>query len=446
MKLAKLLAILLVLALVLCLLPAAALAEDPEDPEDTEEAAGTEEDTPEEPAEAGEPTETEEEPADGETPETGDGDEPADAEEPEAEATDEPDGAAEETVSAPVLITADEVGYPMEGEIVYNNGGTVYNNGGTVYNNGGLVYQNGGTVYNNGGVVYANGGTVYNNGGTVYRNDALVYTFDDDVQDSHIYGSVKVSFSADYSAFAEMEGLPEDARLSQDASFTIRPREGWLLAEGETDSGILTENEDGSWTLSEAEEDLCLKLGFRPEAPVFDLAEGSYAEEQTLRISAPAGTEIYYSVDGKEPEEDNRLLYEGPILLDEGVTVIAVALAPGALPSEATEASYAFVTITAPEFESVAEGKDPPGTAGFVLENRGTVNARVASVKLAGENPDAFRLNTERGATVKAGKTDRKTWTVRPIKGLEAGSYSAIAVFTLEGGETVELPLAFTVR
>ena len=432
MKAAKYLSILLVLALILCLLPAAALA-DPADegedeevtepaPEETAAPAGEEE--PEEPADPEEPAESEE---------------PAEAEEPEE--------AAEPEEDAPVIVAEDETGYAMPGQTVYNNGGTVYNNGALVYNNGGLVYLNDGTVYNNGGVVYANGGTVYNNGGTVYRNEALVYSFENDgVVENRIYGSYKVTLAEDYSALADIEGLENEMYLDEDGVCTITPHEGLVITAAQADAGVLTEKEDGSWTLEQVDADLTLTLSFRTEAPSFDLEEGTYSEEQTLTVTGPEGAEIYYTLDGSEPREDNSLLYDGPLTLTEGVTVTAVAIIPGAEPSEPVAADYAFVTITVPAFAVGQEGKDPPKAAAFRVENKGSVDAEIESVKLEGENAKSFKLSSEKGATVKAGKTDSSSWTLRPVTGLEKGQYTASVVFTLSSGETVTLDISYTVK
>lgn len=416
MKTAKFLAIFLALALLLCLIPATALA----DPDDRDAEDPAEEEAEELPEEDKAPEEEDEEPEGDEGPEE-----------------------TEET--APVVLRENEFYYPLEGEIVFNNGGTVYNNGALVYNNGGLVYQNAGTAYNNGGVIYVNGGTVYNNGGTVYRNEGLVYTFADDVSDSRIYGSRKLTLAADYSAFAEIEGLRDDGLIFADEAITIIPREGWLLTEIEADAGVLSENEDGSWTLSEVDADLTLTLQFRAEAPAFDLEEGCYAEEQSLRISGPEGAEIYYSIDGSDPTEEGQL-YSEPLSLTEGVTVTAVAVAEGAEPSEPARASYAFLSISAPDFEDAEEGDPQPKAAAFIVDNPGSTDARVESVKLEGKDAKSFILNTEKGAAVKAGKTNEHTWTIRPVSGLKKGTYSAVAVFTLAGGQTVELPVQFTVK
>lgn len=417
MKISKWLSILLVLTLLLCLLPAAALA-DPADGKEDEEQA--------EPAAGDELPASEDEE---ETPAQEDAEEPS----------------AEEDENAPLVNEADQVCYPLEGETVYNNGGTVYNNGGLVYNNGGVVYANSGTVYNNGGIVYANGGVVYNNGGTVYRNSATVYTFADDVQQSRIYGAFHVATAEDYSAIVEIEGLDENDMLLEDQSCTIRVREGLTLRSVETDAGTLTENEDGSWTLEALDADATLTLEIQAEAPVFNLAEGCYAEAQTLTITGPEGAELYYSLDGSAPDEES-LLYEAPIQLTEGCTVRAAALLPGAEPSEITEADFAFVTITAPELPDGTQGEEPPEAAAFTVENTGKIPAVIESVSLSGKSASYFSLSTEEGGTVKAGKSDSKTWTLQPAADLTRGNYKAIVIFTLAGGQTVQFEVRYKVK
>ena len=416
MKNKTLLALLLVLCLMICLLPAAALADGEEGKEEDELPAVTAAEEEEEAAEA-----PEEEPA-----------------EEEAEETDP---------EAPLVVAAEETAYPLEGETVYNNGGTVYNNGALVYNNGGTVYNNGGVVYNNGGVVFANGGTVYNNGGTVYRNDAIVYAFaDDGVVENHIYGYCAVETTEDYSALVSFEGLTEEGLLPAGGELVIRPLEGLEILSVESDAGELTENEDGSWTLSQLEADATLTITVRTLAPEFDLAEGSYAEEQLLTITGPEGAEIYYTLDGSQPREDNSLLYEAPIALSEGCPVSAAAILPGAEPSEVTVADYAFVTITAPELADGKEDEEPAEPAAFTVENPGRTQAVIKSVALSGKNAEFFVLSTEEGGSIKAGKTDAKTWTIQPAEGLTKGSYKATVTFTLDSGETLEFEIRYKVK
>ena len=422
----KWLAILLVLALMLCLIPVTALADDAKDAQATETAEDAEE-----PAkDAEEPAEEAEEPAE-------------DAEEPAEDAEDAEEEEAEEP--APITNAAEETCYATEADTVYNNGGVVYNNGGTVYNNGGTVYNNGGLVYNNNGVVYSNDGTVYNNGGTVYSNSALVYSFDGDVEEARIYGYYLVEMAEDYSALADIEGLTEEGYLGKDQVCTIRPQDGLSILEAEADAGTLTENEDGSYSLSELDADCVLTLRFQAASPVFDLEEGTYSAEQTLSISAAEGLAVYYSLDGSEPDAETGTLYEEPIALTEGCTVKAVAVFEGAEPSETVEAAYAFVSISAPVFEDEEEGYVPPAAGKFTVDNPGSVDAVVKSVELQGDDAASFTLNARTGATVAAGKSNT-AWSVRPVADLKKGTYKVTAIFTLDSGETVELPISFTVK
>lgn len=443
-KHAGLLAVLLVLALILCLFPTAALA----DPSDGEGEAPAETTETEAPAEETPGEETETPPED--TPEEAPSEEPEEPEEPREEPASSEEAAEEadenDEEAAPVIVAEGETYYAKDGDTVYNNGGLVYANGGLIYNNGGLVYVNDGIVYNNNGVAYANGGTVYNNNGRVYSNGALIYTFGDDVEESHIFGFHRVALAGDYDTLADMEGLTDGQYLNRDESLTVTPHEGYTIVSAETEAGTLTENEDGSWTLSGLDADTTLTLIFRPEAPVFDLESGTYAEEQQLTITASEGAEIWYTTDGSEPREDNSTHYDGPIALTEGMTVTAVAIAAGAEPSEATAAAYAFVSVTAPEFEEVEAGYGPVTPLGFTVENRGSVDAGIESVRLEGEQAELFALNSGKGGAVKAGSTDSETWLIGPAVNLEAGSYKVTAIFTLQGGAAVEAEVVFTVK
>ncbi len=423
MKNKKLLALLLVLCLMICLLPAAALADGGEDKGEDEPPL----------LDAAEP---EEEAA----PEEGDA-------EALAEQEDEAEEDGEEDTAAPLVVAEDETAYPMEGETVYNNGGTVYSNGALVYNNGGTVYLNAGTVYNNGGLVFANGGTVYNNGGTVYRNDARVYTFEDDgVVENRIYGYYTVETAADYSALVIFEGLTEGNLLAADGTLVIRPLEGLRILSAEADAGELTEERDGSWTLTKPDADLTLTLVLQTVAPEFDLEAGTYAEEQLLTITGPEGAEIYYTLDGSEPGEDEALHYEEPIAISQGCTVSAVAILPGAEPSETASADYAFVIITAPELEDGKADEAPAKPVAFTVENPGSTKAVIESVTLSGKNPKFFVLSTEEGGAVKPGKTDRKTWTIQAADKLPQGIYTATVIFTLDSGATAEFEIQYKVN
>ena len=466
-----LLSLLLVLALLLCLLPATALAASAPETADSGEGTDVIDEEVLEEAEAllaEEIVETaediaaaEEAPAE-EAEEAGETLDPAEdaAEEAEPEGEEAnaellvdlivPDmGAGEDAPVGEIFtVEAEDSFFALAGDTVYNNGGVIYNNGGVVYNNGGTVYNNGGTVYNNGGEVYTNGGKVYNNVGTVYNNNGTVYNFKGNVEASLIYGYFRLTLPEEGPDLVQLEGLDEgedgSLLIRQDATCVLRPLEGYRLLDVEADAGTLAENEDGSFSLSGVDADVTLRYRLQPAAPVLSLEPGTYAEAQTLEITGPEGAEIYYSLDGRKPDADNSLLYEGPLTLEEGAVVTAMAVVEGAEAGESASAAYAIVTVTAPVFEDAEEGYARPAAQAISIENSGSVAAMVTAVALEGENAEVFDLTGGGTGKINPGATSTK-WTVRPAGGLEAGSYSARVVFTFDSGSTAEVPIQFTV-
>ena len=79
----------------------------------------------------------------------------------------------------------------------------------------------------------------------------------------------------------------------------------------------------------------------KAKAPEFDLAEDTYTETKTLTITAEEGAEIYYTLDGTEPD-NTKTPYEGAIQLNTygKVTVKAIAYVAEKGPSDVTSAEY----------------------------------------------------------------------------------------------------------
>ena len=348
-----------------------------------------------------------------------------------------PDAGAVLTGDADTITVAPgETAYAYEGMTVFNNGGTVFNNLAVVYNNGGTVYTNGGTVYNNAGVVYANHGSVFNNAGKVYNNEASVFSFSDDdiVSSSRVFRYYELIFADYYEPYILADGVvvepgSERMLIGEDSVCRISPYPGFVLKAAETDAGdLIWDNEDGSVSLANVDADTTLKLTLQADAPAFSLESGSYASEQTLAISGPAGCQIFYSLDGSTPDEESGVLYEDAFPVKETCTVRAVAVVDGVEPSEVSKLKL---------FRPVAQA--------IMVKNPGTEDLKIVSVILDGKDADAFSLSSESGKTIPAGGLNDTKWTVRPVKNLTVGVYEAVAVFTLENGETVEVPLSFTV-
>ena len=356
--------------------------------------------------------------------------------------------AAPQEEAEPVTNPEGERMYAQAGSTVYNNGGTVYNNGATVYNNGGLVYNNAGTVYNNGGTVYANGGVVYNNDGDLHDNGATVYSNQGSVESTLPEGAIRVETAADYSGFCTLEGLETGADggfvLSKDGSAVIKALNGYEILSAEASSGLLQKQEDGSWLLSQAEEDLVLSLEISLIPPVLSLESGSYPQPQSLEISAGPGAKIYYSTDGSEPGTES-IEYDGPVSLSQGLEIKAVAIAQGLEPSGTVQASYALVAVEWPDLGQVQEGYVQPEAQPITVKNSGTVDASIKSVIVSGDDVNCFILSRTAGDRVPAGTEDSQRWTICPKTGLAPGQYIAHVCINLDSGQTLEADLSFDV-
>lgn len=84
--------------------------------------------------------------------------------------------------------------------------------------------------------------------------------------------------------------------------------------------------------------------------PRFSLEEGTYTSRQTLELTADYAR-IYYTLDGEEPGEDSPL-YQGPLILSEGTTVVKAM--------GVNEKNIRSDVVTG-EFVVVSGRPDPPG-------------------------------------------------------------------------------------
>ena len=104
-------------------------------------------------------------------------------------------------------------------------------------------------------------------------------------------------------------------------------------------------------------------------SPLLSLAPGTYATAKTLTITAAPGVEVYLTLNGSVPTTSGEGYYT-PIAINGPVTVKAVALEPGRLPSEVVTATY-NVTAPAPATITTIAGSGVvgnPGTGGPARE------------------------------------------------------------------------------
>jgi hypothetical protein len=91
--------------------------------------------------------------------------------------------------------------------------------------------------------------------------------------------------------------------------------------------------------------------GFASE-PVFSLASGVYTNDSlTLTISAAPTAAIYYTLDGSAPTPASRL-YTGPIVFGTNLTIKAIVMQPGVLPSTIAARTYVLLDSSLRNFDS----------------------------------------------------------------------------------------------
>jgi hypothetical protein len=96
-------------------------------------------------------------------------------------------------------------------------------------------------------------------------------------------------------------------------------------------------------------------------APVFSVKAGTYATPQIVTISSPTtGAAIYVTLDGTAPATTG-IGYHGRIHVTGAVTIKALAVAPGYLPSNAATAAYT-ITTTPPTVINTVAGSGAWGT------------------------------------------------------------------------------------
>ena len=133
--------------------------------------------------------------------------------------------------------------------------------------------------------------------------------------------------------------------------------------------------------------------------PVFSLESGYYTEEQTLTITTETeDAQIYYTLDDTTPTTESTL-YEGPITLNETVTVKAIAVKEGMSNSVMASATYTFLS----------GWEQPTGTI-HATENRYVTSATTTDAVenlnyTQSSKPSTVFIDTQAPFTVEAGQT-----------------------------------------
>ena len=111
-------------------------------------------------------------------------------------------------------------------------------------------------------------------------------------------------------------------------------------------------------------------------APVFSVLGGTYPKPQSLTITdSTPGASIYVTLDGRIPNGSQQLGYFRPIAVTGNVTIKAIAIAPGYLPSAVVTEAY---TIT-PPLSSAMTTFAGDGVYGFAGEGGPAAAAQIGN-------------------------------------------------------------------
>ena len=89
-------------------------------------------------------------------------------------------------------------------------------------------------------------------------------------------------------------------------------------------------------------------------SPVFSVAGGEYSDDVKLKLTCVDGFEIYYTVDGTEPDSADGSLYKRPIKITDGTTTVkACCKNPAGRYSQVIEETYS-ISYVAPSFPVVS--------------------------------------------------------------------------------------------
>lgn len=144
-----------------------------------------------------------------------------------------------------------------------------------------------------------------------------------------------------------------------------------------------------------------------------------------------------YSIDDVVPEDTNFYIFNSSedkqVLIAERSTSVQAEV-PSSLWYEVdgyTDTSYAGIKlvkkdgfdVTAPTFDSVKYGYTSVSAKGISIYNRGTSDLQVKSVTV--DEPSKFTVIGTTQPTIASKATDNTSFTIKPVDGLEAGTYTA---------------------
>lgn len=179
------------------------------------------------------------------------------------------------------------------------------------------------------------------------------------------------------------------------------------------------------------------------DKPTFTPAGGEVAAGTEVRIvCATGGAVIHYTTDGTTPDEDSPV-YMQALTINEAMTVKAVAMMDGMLPSEVAEAVYTIKAVT-PEFDaslrslSVDRGELTPAFDPTVFRYTVNVTSTVENITITAVANDA--ASTVTGVGVQSLKPGANSFavTVTAADGVTTRTYRIVVTRALANEDDLE--------
>lgn len=168
---------------------------------------------------------------------------------------------------------------------------------------------------------------------TVPARGFLLLWFDNEPNEGVTHVAMQLSRKGEYLALVRPDGLTIEHEVEFDRQVL------------DVSYGRLVEQEVERWVyfMTPTPKAINLDADIRhglSKAPDFLLKEGFYEDSITLALSSERPAQIYYTLNGSDPDEANRILYSGPMVIDQTTAVRALAIEEGRLPSKIRTRSY----------------------------------------------------------------------------------------------------------
>ena len=170
--------------------------------------------------------------------------------------------------------------------------------------------------------------------------------------------------------------------------------------------------------------------------PAFSIGSGSYSSAQVVTLSdSTPGAAIYITLDGTSPTSAS-YIYNGPVNVTGTVTLKAIAIAPGYLPSAAVSATYTFTIRPALVISTIAgtgingmKGAGGPATSAQIGDPYGLARDGAGNLYFT----DYIDMVVWR--------VDAKTGIITIVAGNGAGANTGIGGYSGDGGPATSAEL-----